>query len=259
MLGAPAALPAAGWFTDPASETRLRWWDGSGWTEHTMAAPPPAPPAAAWTPPSIAEWTPPASTVTDEPLRRERRRDRGRRPEAQRTAGAQPATPQLTATDDYVPIGQRFSPVHSLVPVSKPGSPNTRPIWLLALLPLIAAGAQAGLYFGGLLSDWVAPVALAGGLLLVMALLVLADRAALKERHIASPSAWWVLLLPPFAYFMRRRAVLARQDVKSEAPGNAYVLVLLGVIALAVLVLLPLETGLQVDDLVTQAQKLLGL
>jgi Protein of unknown function (DUF2510) len=32
---APAA--GAGWYQDPTGSTRLRWWDGSRWTEHTAA------------------------------------------------------------------------------------------------------------------------------------------------------------------------------------------------------------------------------
>ena len=42
-------LPAAGWFADPHDAARLRWWDGSAWTEHVH---PPAtqPSAAASTP-----------------------------------------------------------------------------------------------------------------------------------------------------------------------------------------------------------------
>lgn len=31
----PAASPPAGWFPDPHGAARLRWWDGSRWTEHT--------------------------------------------------------------------------------------------------------------------------------------------------------------------------------------------------------------------------------
>jgi uncharacterized RDD family membrane protein YckC len=36
--GAPAAVgaaPGAGWHPDPHGQARLRWWDGSRWTEHT--------------------------------------------------------------------------------------------------------------------------------------------------------------------------------------------------------------------------------
>jgi len=30
-------LPAAGWYADPSGRTRLRWWDGARWTDHTAA------------------------------------------------------------------------------------------------------------------------------------------------------------------------------------------------------------------------------
>ena len=39
----------AGWYPDPASPTSARWWDGTGWTEHTRALeplPPAVPPPA---------------------------------------------------------------------------------------------------------------------------------------------------------------------------------------------------------------------
>jgi len=34
-VGAGAQAPGAGWHPDPRGEARLRWWDGSQWTEHT--------------------------------------------------------------------------------------------------------------------------------------------------------------------------------------------------------------------------------
>lgn len=37
--GAPGA-PAAGWYDDPSDAGQLRWWSGSGWTEHVRARPP---------------------------------------------------------------------------------------------------------------------------------------------------------------------------------------------------------------------------
>jgi len=36
--------PAQGWYTDPHDASKLRWWDGTGWTDHTH---PPAGEAAA--------------------------------------------------------------------------------------------------------------------------------------------------------------------------------------------------------------------
>ncbi|MGO8859649.1 MAG: DUF2510 domain-containing protein [Acidimicrobiales bacterium] len=32
-----------GWYADASGQNRLRWWDGSRWTEHVWSAEPPAP------------------------------------------------------------------------------------------------------------------------------------------------------------------------------------------------------------------------
>ncbi len=34
---APAATVPAGWYGDPSGSYRLRWWDGTAWTDHTSA------------------------------------------------------------------------------------------------------------------------------------------------------------------------------------------------------------------------------
>ena len=47
----PSGLPGAGWFADPAGSGRMRWWDGSSWTDRFAGEDglspfaPPAPPA----------------------------------------------------------------------------------------------------------------------------------------------------------------------------------------------------------------------
>ncbi len=33
----PTTLPPAGWYDDPRDEARLRYWDGTTWTDHTAA------------------------------------------------------------------------------------------------------------------------------------------------------------------------------------------------------------------------------
>lgn len=37
MTDPTSALPAAGWYPDPAGSGRIRWWDGRSWTEHYAA------------------------------------------------------------------------------------------------------------------------------------------------------------------------------------------------------------------------------
>lgn len=54
--GNPTGQTPAGWFTDPSGSGRLRYWDGSAWTEHY------APGAA--TPPTAAYPTPTATYPT---------------------------------------------------------------------------------------------------------------------------------------------------------------------------------------------------
>lgn len=45
--GTTPAAPPAGWYTDPYGSSSLRYWDGSGWTEHVAAGAAPAAPVAA--------------------------------------------------------------------------------------------------------------------------------------------------------------------------------------------------------------------
>ncbi|WP_197502038.1 DUF2510 domain-containing protein [Mycobacterium sp. E2733] len=43
----PQSLPPPTWWPDPAGTNRLRWWDGSRWTDHYAQIPAPQPPAPA--------------------------------------------------------------------------------------------------------------------------------------------------------------------------------------------------------------------
>lgn len=60
---------AAGWYTDPADASSIRWWDGAGWTGHTQPNPAAAPPvgapvAAPVAPPPVAASAAPPITST---------------------------------------------------------------------------------------------------------------------------------------------------------------------------------------------------
>lgn len=35
--------PPAGWYANPENLNQIRWWNGSHWTDHVQAAPPPGP------------------------------------------------------------------------------------------------------------------------------------------------------------------------------------------------------------------------
>lgn len=59
-MSTPTPLPPEGWYPDPdpAGTGRLRWWNGTTWTQHTQPAapvPPPPEPAAAPQPPQADE------------------------------------------------------------------------------------------------------------------------------------------------------------------------------------------------------------
>jgi hypothetical protein len=40
-IAPPPTLPAAAWYADPTVSGRLRYWDGTRWTQHVSAAPQP--------------------------------------------------------------------------------------------------------------------------------------------------------------------------------------------------------------------------
>jgi hypothetical protein len=61
----PQSLPPPMWCPDPAGTNRLRWWDGSNWTEYYEQIPAPEPPVSA-VPALSATHNP--SLITDYPL-----------------------------------------------------------------------------------------------------------------------------------------------------------------------------------------------
>ena len=89
----------AGWYADPAGSSQLRWWDGSGWTDHLQASAPAAPA------PSVAPTYAPAGN----------------------------AAPAYGAAPAYA------YPATAGLPSVPAGTPAYGPfIWVITLLPLIS-------------------------------------------------------------------------------------------------------------------------
>ena len=180
-----AGLPPAGWYADPASDSLLRWWGGLAWTDHTR-------------------------TVVTRPVS---------------TTVATPAYGFKPLVSSYIPAASSGhdgweNGGSSTFTVHAPGSGNTRAIWFLITLPLFAlalALAQIDLLVTPL-------VGLVGSLLLLTALTVAAfvDRSTLIGRGLPSASPAWLLLSVP-VFLVRRRVVLKRAGIRSNAPGNVFV------------------------------------
>ncbi|WP_043671657.1 DUF2510 domain-containing protein [Clavibacter michiganensis] len=109
----------AGWYADPAGSDRLRWWDGTRWTDHLTDVPKAAASAdAAHAPASPATYVPPAGSQP---------------PYGQQAHAQQPYAQQPYSQAGYAP--QAPAPLPT-VPAST--SPFTWAIWVLAALPVIS-------------------------------------------------------------------------------------------------------------------------
>jgi hypothetical protein len=106
------------------------------------------------------------------------------------------------------------------------GSPNTAGIWLMAAMPLmsIPLGVAMGLVFAiGGVPDLIGYPLSSGiglGLYWVFAYL---DQRALAQRGYHAPSIWWMLLLPPLIYFIKRGRAVRRENMRAWPPELLYV------------------------------------
>lgn len=167
---APAAPPStpSGWFTDPADATRLRWWNGTNWTEHVQVPPP--------------------------------------QPNADEIAAAQAAaaTAQQRAVEAaYVPFTHDWNAEQDVaVAESWRGSAQTFPAWLLAFAPIWIAGSGFGVSLLALAIP--IPVPVRAGLTIAIALFLVCALANLDAKRLAtrgyrrSTSPFWAILLPVF-------------------------------------------------------------
>ena len=173
MTDQAARVVPAGWYADPADATRVRWWNGVSWTDHTEAKPgaaPAHPQAAIEAPVPTGSGIPAANEATEPALTR-------------RAA--------IAAEDGRTVPDARRS--------------QTGVAWLIALIPVIAFTLSLGAFY---LYFYLATTALVILLALVPYLLGLlwaaADSRRLAERGFRPPSPLWALLTP-LPYLVVRR------------------------------------------------------
>lgn len=182
---------AAGWYTDPADGTRVRWWNGVAWTEHTNARPD-----------LFVEERP--ATSRDEVAAASA---------ATAPASVAPAAIGSTSTGSAATGSAEHHPLTRREAIAAEGgrvAPDaqrsaTGVVWLIALLPVIAFALAIGAFYvyfyvvSSLLVGFVAVVPYLLGLLWA-----LSDRRQLAARGFSAPSALWALLTP-LGYLIARR------------------------------------------------------
>ena len=240
-LSGGGGLPVAGWYPDPAGTPQERWWGGLDWTDHlrdTPAVAPVWPPAAAETP----TWPGAAVAAT-----------------APAWPGSLTGAPAAPATPAYQPMSgwnSGSNPMQATYYSAPTGSPNTVPIWLIATypLPLLAITLLVGrlpydqLVTGSGLTSL--------GFLVLFVLSVVWDFLTLRQRGLPAASPAW-MLLGPIGYLIARRIVLGRGGVRHNSPSNAFVIVLIGSVALFMFASFQLgrSPGLAVNELETELEK----
>ena len=184
-------LPGADWYPDPEAPTRERWWTGAEWTHHLRETPAP-----------VIE------------------------PVQALATGSVPYAPMSNAYSSSQ--SQSFSQAgHWQVEL---GSPNTVPVWLLALyaaLAVVVALLRLLLPLDVSRSLTV-PIFLAVSIFYIG--MAFWDHAELKRRgHDAASPAW--VFLSVIAYLIARRVVLKRGGIIHNAPGNVFAgLILIGLV-----------------------------
>ncbi|OUE20328.1 hypothetical protein BFL36_11740 [Clavibacter michiganensis] len=216
----------AGWYADPAGSDRLRWWDGTRWTDHLTDAPAAGASAGA----SAAE---PASGA-------------GERPAESATAPAashvppvasppayaqQPYSQQPYAQQPYSPAGYRAPTPPPKVPAST--SPWTWAIWVLAALPVISIVISLSVDYRSVMDPsprGLSPEAavtsalvnfvqfLLWGATVVLAFL---DWRDLTRRGIVKPFHWaWAFIPVSGGVYLIGRSIIARRRIEG-APASA--------------------------------------
>jgi hypothetical protein len=216
----------AGWYQDPADDTKVRWWNGLTWTEHVEFKPAGAGAAAAGA--LAIESTSPADALTME----------------QRTAEARELEHQYgissgesdTMTRRAAMMLDARGPSTGTIPIQGVAAPRrairttTPSVWLLAIMPVITSllsAVAAYIFF------YVTPTPLVAAIGVVLFLLsflwAVGDARTLQNRGLSAPSPLWALALPLLGTLLY--LVMRRRAVTGSAPLIAFLVLV--VVALA--------------------------
>lgn len=191
--------PQPGWYPDPAGSTQLRWWDGTGWTQHLQPAARPASTGAATT---------------------------GAATTGASTTGAADA-PHVHAQPQYAQNPYTQSPP-AQPPLGEHPAIYTPFIWIIALLPLLSAIALAAVDMRVMivrpsqLDSMMAPTMLGSPMYVVVSLLgwviygvsvwmAYLDWRALGRIGIVNPFHWAWAFLTGVVYVIGRSIVVRRR------------------------------------------------
>ncbi|MFN8151507.1 MAG: DUF2510 domain-containing protein [Solirubrobacterales bacterium] len=161
----PSGAPVAGWYPD--DQGQVRWWDGSGWTEHLQTPPQPTPapqaeptpavapqseaePASQPQPPSSAPPPPsspsPATGIVPDPF------SAAGPVEQPGLASSAPAPAFSQAPDQALAPGYMPTPTPVPETSGSSGGPNYLP-WIIALVSVVGLCIAAVLIVSGLGGD----------------------------------------------------------------------------------------------------------
>ncbi|PPF70024.1 hypothetical protein C5E16_03680 [Clavibacter michiganensis] len=247
----------AGWYADPAGSDRLRWWDGTRWTDHLTDVPAAASPAASsaatssspdagrdpeQAAPATAHVPPVAPPVSPQAAQQPysqqpySQQPSGQQPYSHQPSGQQPDSQQPSGQQPYSQAGyaQPAYAAPTPPPQAPAGtSPFTWAVWILAALPVIsillalAVDYRAALEMGarGPRPDVAVASALSSLVQFLMwaASVALAyfDHRDLTRRGVVRPFHWaWAFIPVAGGVYLIGRSIVVRRRIPGS-PANA--------------------------------------
>ncbi|MBF4617760.1 DUF2510 domain-containing protein [Clavibacter sp. VKM Ac-2873] len=231
----------AGWYADPAGSDRLRWWDGTRWTDHLADAPAAA--AASAGPASAELAAAPASghVAPEAPAAPAAAPPAYGQQAPGQAHPQQPSAQQPYAQQPYAQAG--YTPQQYAAPTPPPQVPAATPpftwaIWVLAALPVIslisilgldlrqtmtpmqygrgAVSPDLGLSVGYVVAQLVSFLVWGGSVALAYV-----DWRDLTRRGIARPFHWaWAFIPVVGGVYLIGRSIIVRRRIEG-APANA--------------------------------------